>query len=175
MRRIHTLIGTAFFILCAGPALAACDITDLPCWGDNSKCHIKFRNKTGEGSGSGGGTKWTQVSLAATIRVTANDSRDKGIGNKLNIPAGSSGTINLDKKGGFAHIDTRKMDGTSFTGFRMSCATIRAVLQGSAKCKVFSTTSNAAYPVAYNCNGGDVTGAGDGMTGTKWYLHGVEQ
>jgi hypothetical protein len=50
------------------PALAACDITDLSCWGPGKKCNIKLRNKTGLAGGSGAG-EHSQISRAATIRV----------------------------------------------------------------------------------------------------------
>ena len=178
MQTIIRVTIAAVFLFAAQATFAACDLTDLPCWGSNSKCNIKFRNKTGEGSGAGGGTPWNQMSWAGKIRVVAKDSKDNRIGNTLTIDAGASKTINLDKKSGFAHIDVTMVmvGGGTDSRILMSCKPIRAVLQRDDSCKVFYTTSGD-YRLAYNCGGGDVVGAGGGggLLNPVWYLDGVKQ
>ncbi len=175
---IHVTV-TSMFLLCSGSAVAVCNITDLPCWGDDTKCNIKFRNLSGLAEGSGGGTPWNQTTLAATIRVTANlpnskNGDDKQVGNGLQILAGQSKTINLDKHQGFDHIQGRIMDGSSWTGFVMKCAAVREVLKGKGNCKMFRTT-DGKYDPAFNCNGGSVVGSGDHDSGPVWYLDDKEQ
>ena len=74
--------------------------------------------------------------------------------------AGASGTMNLDKKKNFQHINTKAKDGSSGTFFAIFCEDIKKVLNGSGTCKVFRTTSSEC-PIAYNCDGENVVGAGD--------------
>ncbi|MEL6377445.1 MAG: hypothetical protein AAFQ04_09635, partial [Pseudomonadota bacterium] len=45
-------------------AVAACDISETKCALNGGKCNIKFRNQSGEGSGSGGPTELWQKSAA---------------------------------------------------------------------------------------------------------------
>ncbi len=142
-------------------AQAQCDITDLPCWGPDKKCNIKFRNETGEASGSGG-SGYNQASYVKTAVVSARK-RDGSLAgsNKLEILAGANKTMNLDKKKGFSEINIRvkpkAMNIDETVG--MTCGHIRETLQGSGTCKIFMVKYSVypdQYYVAYNCNGGKV-------------------
>ena len=99
---------TAWMAPAAFAQSAACDLTNLDCWGKGKKCNIQFDNDTGEGSGSGGGTGYKQVTKARTIRVSARKPDGGRAGkNSLSINAGQSNTLNLDKKNGFGYINIR--------------------------------------------------------------------
>lgn len=158
------LIGTALAF--ATPTAGAdCDITDTKCHLNKGKCNIKFRNVTGKKSGSGGGTKLTQQSLAQQIRVKAIKDNDKAAGNILNIEAASSKTMNIDKKyiKGFAKIRISAPTFDTVNGVTMSCADVKAVLNGNGTCKIFNgaTEYQKTYlrsQLGYNCNSGAVTG-----------------
>jgi hypothetical protein len=141
-------------------AAAVCDITDLPCWGKGSKCNIKFSNNTGKASGSGGGTGYRQYSAAATTKVKAVKENGNRAGkNSLEILAGATGTLNLDKKSNFNGINivATTIDGTPEV--TLTCEQVRQVLAGSGKCKLFITGSSGK--MAFNCDRANVTGKGD--------------
>ncbi len=151
----------------AGPAQAACTITDLPCWGPGKKCNIKFRNKTGESSGSDTGA-YNQETRAKTLKIRSEDANGARVGsNTLSILAGASNTMNLDKKDGFDHINIKAIAGGDKGDMvvDMSCKDIRATLQGSGTCKVYMHkvtpigSNTAKYYTSYNCDGGKVTGS----------------
>ncbi len=137
----------------AGDEAGACDITDLPCWGDNTKCNIKFKNNTGESSGSGG-PNYNQTSWVATIKVLAvKPDGNRAGSNSLTILAGQSKTINLDKKHGFDRI--KVFTTTAGKGnLYIPCNDIRAILAADKQCKIFAVSrviENTYYYLAYNC------------------------
>ena len=145
------------------PALAeTCEITDLSCWGSGKKCNIKFRNKTGLGGGSGAG-EHNQISRAATLHVSARKDDDGRAGsNTIKFDAGSSKTLNLDKKKDFLTV---RITAGSSENVTMDCADIRDTLNGSGNCDVFAASSGSAsssgnvsirYYLAYKCAGGSV-------------------
>jgi hypothetical protein len=161
MRTIALAAALVLSTVVAGtaPALAACNITNLPCWGQGKKCNIKFRNKTGLAGGSGAG-EHNQISLAATLKISAIDENSKQVGsNTLRIAAGDNKTLNLDKKKGFTEISI-KANGVN--NIRMQCADVKATLKGSGKCDVFTAgksggvNSTVTLYLAYKCAGGDV-------------------
>ncbi len=126
--------------LMSSAVYAQCDITDLSCWGSGKKCNIKFRNETGEASGSGGGSYLNQKSQVATIKVSARKADGTRAGsNTLKILAGDAKTMNLDKKKDFVRIKVQNT--TNFSGatqvVNLDCQGVRQVLQGNGVCKVF--------------------------------------
>lgn len=150
--------------LTAPNASADCDITGNDCF-KNGKCNIKFRNMTGEGSGSSSGTKLSQRTMAQIIRVKAVKDNDKAAGNIINIEAGTSKTMNLEKKynKGFAKIRISSPTLAGTTGVTMSCADVNKVLAGNGTCKVFygfrtNASDNVVNQLGYRCDGGNVFG-----------------
>jgi len=135
-----------------------CDLTQLDCWGPNKKCNIKFRNETGEGSGSGGGTGLKQISEASVIKVSARKADGTKAGkNTLSIAAGSNKHLNLDKKEDFLTIKLRRM--TKYTGStrtNLTCKEIKNTLNGSGICKVFVGDNNMGRFLVVTCNGNQV-------------------
>ena len=155
-------LATAFAV---PTATADCDITDTKCYKNNGKCNIKFRNVTGQATGSGSGTMLTQKSLAQQIRVKAIKDNDKAAGNILNIEAASSKTMNIDKKynKGFAKIRISAPFFDTVNGVTMSCETVKAVLNGNGTCKIFNgatdyQATNMRSQLGYSCDAGKVTG-----------------
>lgn len=156
----------AFSVIAAGslPALATCydEIQALPCWGGGKKCNIKFRNHTGEVSGSGGG-EYNQISSANTVRISARKADGKRAGsNTLSIDAGGNKTLNLDKKQDFDRIRIEMslwLDYGNDT-VSMECADVKDVLEENATCKLFvhqEYRNSTVYDyAAYSCNGGKV-------------------
>ena len=161
MRRIPTLIGIAVLILCAGPALAAvCDITGLSCWDASGKCNIKFKNKTGEASGSGGGTVWDQVSDAQTVKVSAQKTGEGTVGNSIKMLAGQNNTMNIEKKynKGF---DMLRIKGTALGSSlttELGCEQVKQVLKIDKSCNIFVTQANLNFKgcLVVNCGDGEV-------------------
>lgn len=142
-------------------AQQACDITDLDCWGEDKKCNIKFRNKTGEASGSGGGTPYTQFTQAASIKVMAVDEAGEKVGQSLKILAGATKTLNLDKKSGFDRIkiqNTTDISANYKNVATLHCEDVRTILIGTGKCKIFAgkTKDDKNKGTYYNCDGGNV-------------------
>lgn len=135
-----------------------CDLTQLDCWGPNKKCNIKFRNETGEGSGSGGGTGLKQVSEVSTIKVSARKADNTRAGsNTLKISAGDSKHMNLDKKKDFLKIRvTRETKFAGSTRATLSCAEVKTTLNGNGICKAFVGNNNMGKFLVVTCNGNEV-------------------
>ncbi len=150
--------------LTAPTANADCDITANDCF-KNGKCNIKFRNLTGESSGSSSKTNLTQRSMAQIIRVKAAKDNGKAAGNILNIEAGTSKTMNIEKK---YNKDFDKIRISSPTlawtdGVTMSCEDVNKVLAGNGTCKVFygfwvNATDNVVNQLGYRCDEGKTVG-----------------
>jgi hypothetical protein len=156
----------ALFALFSMSALAqdgqACDITNLPCWGPESKCNIKIVNNTGESSGSAGG-HFNQVSWAVTVKALAlKPDGSRAGGNTLEILAGQSRTINLDKKAGFDRIKILTATGAG-GNVKIPCDDIQQILQDERHCKILIDSDNPGennyYYLAFNC--GVAWGKGD--------------
>lgn len=134
-------------------AEVVCDLTDLPCW-EGGKCNIKFKNHTGLASGSGNGIV-DQETLAMSVQVTARKPDGSKTGNGFWIPAGSSKTMNLEKKKklSWLRIKSRRDD---VHAVRMQCDDIKAVLKGNGNCNVYfgfaKGISNHVEELAYSCN-----------------------
>jgi hypothetical protein len=99
MTSLLRIIPAALLALFSIPALAedgqVCDITNLPCWGPESKCNIKIVNNTGESSGSAGG-HFNQVSWAVTVKALAlKPDGSRAGGNTLEILAGLEHSANI--------------------------------------------------------------------------------
>jgi len=158
-------LATAFL---SPAALAQCDISQTKCALNGGKCNIKFKNRTGDTGGSEGGTNINQTSSAQTVAVKAMLNDGTKAGNKLNIPAGSSKTMNIEKKAkkNFDYIEVRSADIRMVKSSHMSCADIKAVLNGNGTCKAFhggkSSQSGAfTFYIGYQCDGGNVAGPTD--------------
>lgn len=147
-------------------ARAACDITDLKCWGPNKKCNIKFRNKTGEQSGfSHKDVK--QMSKAITIYVKAMADDGERLGERQRLEAGDTRTINLDNRVKLANQRKVTLSHIRISGLEfpvgtydalLKCDTIRSVLNGSGTCVVFIGKDDKLH---YKCDGGDVIDSND--------------
>jgi len=150
----------------APTAIAACDISGTKCAVNGGKCNIKFRNRTGDSSGSDGSSGINQRSSAQTVVIKARKSNGNKAGNKLSIAAGASKTMNMDKKANkdFQDIQISSQDFGSFaTKVTMSCQDVKAVLNGNATCKVFHGQVKVSrgefdYYLGYQCDSGNVGG-----------------
>jgi len=154
----------------AQAAADACDISTLACKDKGNKCNIRFRNLTGEGSGSGGGTKFNQASAAETIYITAiQDDGSKAGSNRISIDDLQDKTMNLDKKTDFAYIRIQaRTKAGAFGGdndIKMGCGDIKATLEGNGVCKVFIHEKDElsqqgfkvpTYNLVYTCDGQNV-------------------
>lgn len=152
----------AVVMLGAGPALAACHISDLPCAAAGKKCNITFVNNTGKSSGSGGGTEYSQVSYATTLKLRA-EKKDgtRAGGNTIKILAQAKKTMNMDKKKDFDHIKiwSSIATNTSKGAFRLDCNHIRSILQHNNRCRLYvsktkqtvGTRKTTGYYLSYNC------------------------
>ena len=168
MKRHTLMAGLALSLsaaLAAPTASAACDITTTKCHLNNGKCNIKFRNITDQATGSGKGTKLTQKSLAQQIRVKAVRDDGKAAGNILNIEAGTSKTMNIDKKYNkdFAQIRLSAPTFDTVNGITLTCNQVKAVLNGNGTCKVFNGSTNLQMQsfrsqLGFSCDGGAVLG-----------------
>ncbi|MEM9179294.1 MAG: hypothetical protein AAGA89_06265 [Pseudomonadota bacterium] len=169
MTRFITLSALALTSLALAPvASATCDITQTKCWINGGKCNIQFKNKTGDSGGSDGDSNLNQTSSAQTITVKAKDSHNDKTGNKLNIVAGASKTMNIEKKAekNFDYIQLESADFGEVRSSRMSCEEVQAVLNGNGTCKAFhgGIANNAgaiAFYIGYQCDGGNVGGPKD--------------
>lgn len=146
-------------------ASAECDISQTKCALNDGKCNIKFRNQTGIGSGSAGGTKLDQTSSAQIIRVKAAKENGNPAGNVLTIEAGTSKSLNLDKKAkkDFARIRISSPTLASVEGVTISCEQVQTILDGNGTCKIFHGTpaygaEKFDYQLGFSCDGGDVVG-----------------
>ncbi len=143
-----------------------CDISDTKCAVNGGKCNIKFRNRTGDSGGSDGSTNLNQRSSAQTIVVKAKKANGNKAGNKLQIPAGTSKTMNIDKKANkdFQDIQISSQDNGFGVGkATMPCADVKAVLNGNGTCKVFNGSTNLQMQsfrsqLGFSCDGGAVLG-----------------
>ena len=162
-------IALSFMGTMAAPASAqACDISDTKCAVNGGKCNIKFRNRTGDSSGSDGSTNLNQRSSAQTIVVKAKKANGNKAGNKLQIPAGTSKTMNIDKKANkdFQDIQISSQDNGFGVGkATMPCADVKAVLNGNGTCKVFhgqrqESKGEYSFYLGYQCDSGRVGGSG---------------
>ena len=137
-----------------------CDLTELPCW-DGGKCNIKFKNHTGLATGSGNGLV-DQETLAMSVRVTARKPNGGKTGNGFWIPAGSSKTMNLEKKKDLSWLrfKSRRDDVHALT---MDCQAIKRVLRGNGTCNIYfgfaKNISGHVEELAYSCNHKTVNGA----------------
>ncbi len=167
MIRLSAILSFALAGAAISPtSFAACDITQTKCWINDGNCNIQFKNKTGEGGGSSGGTGLEQASLAQTIQVKARKANGEKAGNKLTISAGASSTMNIEKKAkkDFDNIRiSSKTASDTVADTNMSCAHVQAVLNGNGTCKVFngydpSKSGLPGYRLGYQCDGGEVGG-----------------
>ena len=166
----HTLLAsTAFLIagtLAVPTASATCDISETKCAVNGGKCNIKFRNKTGDTGGSDGSSDVNQASSAQTVLVKAIDDDGNRVGNKLQIVAGASKTMNVEKKSnkktGFYAIRITSQDFSgAVDGATISCEQVKAVLNGNGTCKVFHGTFSGSithFTLGYQCDGGKIGG-----------------
>ena len=146
-------------------ALAECDISQTKCLVNGGKCNVKFKNRTGDTGGSEGGTNINQTSSAQTVAIKAMRNDGSKAGNKLNIPAGTSKTMNIENKAkkNFEYIEVRSADIGMVKSSQISCGEVKAVLNGNGTCKAFhggkSSQSGAfTFYIGYQCDGGNVAG-----------------
>ncbi|MEL6859372.1 MAG: hypothetical protein AAFO74_13375 [Pseudomonadota bacterium] len=152
--------------LTAPAAFAECDISETKCAVNGGKCNIHFRNRTSDAKGSDTGTILDQSSSAQTVVVRAIDGDKNKVGNKLQIPAGSKKTMNMDKKAakktGFDSIQISSKDfAFAVAGVRMACDDVKAVLNGNGTCKIIHGIEKgytSTYRLGYQCDGGAVMG-----------------
>ena len=164
MTRFLPIAALALTSLTLAPtAFAACDITQTKCWVNGGKCNIQFKNKTGDSGGSDGDSNLNQTSSAQTITVKAKDSSNDKTGNKLNIVAGASKTMNIEKKAkkGFEYIQLESADFGPVNYSRMSCEEVQAVLNGNGTCKVFHRKNSGdktgpPFRLGVQCDGGNI-------------------
>ncbi|MEO1323241.1 MAG: hypothetical protein AAFV59_09570 [Pseudomonadota bacterium] len=169
MKRLFSGASCALAAFMLAPAASAtCDITQTRCWINGGNCNIEFKNKTGDSGGSDGSSNLNQTSSAQTITVKAKDSSGDKTGNKLNIYAGASSTMNIEKKykKGFEKIQISSTDLKGVNSSTMSCEEVIAVLEGNGTCKVFhgavtNSASAIAWYLGYQCDGGNVGGPTD--------------
>lgn len=153
-------------VFAAPSASAACDISDTKCAVNGGKCNIKFRNRTGDSSGSDGSSSINQRSSAQTVVVKARKSNGSKAGNKLSIAAGASKTMNIEKKVNkdFQDIQISSQDNGNFVAkVTMSCEHVKAVLNGNGTCKIFHGQSKINkleydFSLGYQCDSGNVGG-----------------
>lgn len=162
MLRTLTLSALALSML-APAAFAVCDISQTKCALKGGKCNIHFKNKTGEATGSAGGTVLAQESGAQIIRVKAVKESGHNAGNALTINAGAQNTLNMDKKANkkFAKIRITSGGRWDVQGVSIGCENVKEILNGSGICKVFHGYGPNEYGVrtqqlGYRCDGGDV-------------------
>ncbi|MFN3213441.1 MAG: hypothetical protein ACE37M_10070 [Henriciella sp.] len=169
MKAQTLLASTAFLIagsLAVPMASAECDISETKCAVNGNKCNIKFRNKTGEASGSSGGTSLDQTTMASYLWISARDDNGDRVGNKLSLGLGENATMNLSKKAkkenGFESIKAMVQEKNGpVDPARISCEEIKTILNGTGSCKIFhgrkkGTTSK--YALGYECDSGRVAG-----------------
>jgi predicted methyltransferase len=143
-------------LLASPTASADCDITTTKCHQNGGKCNIKFRNQTGVSGGSND-TGLDRQASAQIIRVKAVKDNDKAAGNVINIEAGTSKTMNIDKKYNKDFAKIRISSPTlSVSGITMSCAHVKTVLDGDGTCKVIAGTAGGGGQLGYQCEGSKV-------------------
>lgn len=161
-------LAIAGVVFTTAPASAQCDISETKCEIHNGKCNIQFKNRTGDTGGSEGSSNIDQSSSAQTIVVKALKSNGDKAGNKLQIVAGASKTMNIEKKENkdFEEIKISSQDFNVVNSATMSCEDVVAVLNGNGTCKVFhgkktNDTTKTAWFLGYQCDGGNVGGPTD--------------
>jgi len=92
------------------------------------------------------------------IKVSARKEDDTRAGsNTLEISAGSSKHMNLDKKKNFLYIKLQRL--TKFSGstrVKLTCNDVKNTLNGSGICKVFVGDNNMGRHLAVTCDGNKV-------------------
>lgn len=163
---IRTLALSALAMgMLAPTAFASCDISQTKCALNGGKCNIHFKNKTGEASGSAGGTVLSQETGAQIVRVKAVKENGKNAGNALTINAGAQNSMNLDKKAKKNFVKIRISSGGRWDieGISIGCESVKEILNGSGICKIFHGYGPNEYgtetqQLGYRCDGGDVVG-----------------
>lgn len=161
---IRSLTFSAFAMSALAPAaFASCDISETKCALNGGKCNIHFKNKTGEASGSAGGTVLSQETGAQIVRVKAVKDNGSNAGNALTINAGAKNTMNLDKKANknFAKIRITSVGRWDVAGISIGCESVKEILDGSGICKIFhgygpNEYGTETHQLGYSCDGGDV-------------------
>lgn len=107
---------------------------------------------------------YNQTSLASTIKVRAVKQDGTRAGsNTLEILAGQTGTLNLNKKKDFQEIEVWVSSATNQGKITMACDTIREVLRNDKNRKVYVSDNIDSDPklkyLVYNC--GVAYGNGD--------------
>ena len=167
----HALLGSLALAAAAAvftPVAAAdCDIRETKCYKNDGKCNIKFRNRTGVEDKTDRNSRLNQRASAQIIRVKAVKDNGKAAGNIINIEAGTSKTMNLDKKWKkeFARIRISSPTMAAVDGVTMSCDHVLQVLNGNGTCKVFYGIKQRSnddrkyrYQLGYQCDGGNLGG-----------------
>lgn len=171
MRTRNTLtalfIGTAISLAAPTASSEPCDISQTKCVLNDGKCNIKFRNVTGQSSGSGNGTDLSQRSYAVTIKVKAMKDNGNTAGNVLSIDAAANKTMNIDKKANkdFKNIKVTSVSNRTIAPVTLNCEAVKAVLNGNGTCKIFhglrgNFADSFDYRLGYNCDAGNVAGPG---------------
>ena len=160
-----SLLAVAGAVVATAPASAQCNISETKCEIHNGKCNIQFKNRTGDSGGSDGSSNINQSSSAQTIVVKAVKANGAKAGNKLQIVAGASKTMNIEKKENkdFEEIEIASQDFNIVNSVTMSCEDVVAVLNGNGTCKVFhgkksTDATKTAWFLGYQCDGGNVGG-----------------
>ena len=144
-----------------------CEITQTKCWLNGGKCNIKFRNMTDKVGGSDGDSNLDQRASPQIIRVKAVKDNGKAAGTIINIEAGASKTMNIDKKWNkdFATIRMSSPTLANVDGVTMSCEHVLQVLNGNGTCKVFyglrerrKDDRKYKYQLGYQCDSGNLGG-----------------
>ena len=164
---IPAIAVAAAFILSAPSARAqVCDISQTKCALNGGKCNIKFKNRTGDSGGSEGSSNINQRSNAMTIVIKARKGNGDKAGNKLQIPAGTSKTMNMDKKANKDFYDVRAISqdfSNPVQAVAIPCEDIQTILNGTGTCKIFhgikaKKTGQKLRYLGYQCDGGNVGG-----------------
>ena len=166
--KLSTVLASAAISLAAPTASSEpCDISQTKCALNDGKCNIKFRNVTGQTSGSGNGTDLSQRSYAVTIKVKAMKDNGNTAGNVLSIDAASNKTMNIDKKANkdFKNIKVTSVTNRTIAPVTLDCGAVKAVLNGNGTCKIFHGvrepfSDSFDYRLGYNCDAGNVAGPG---------------
>ncbi len=163
------LIGTALTFVVPSASAQVCDISQTKCALNDGKCNIKFKNRTGDSGGSEGSSNINQRSNAMTIVIKARKGNGDKAGNKLQIPAGTSKTMNMDKKANKDFYDIRAMSqdfSGPVQGVTIPCEDIQTVLNGTGTCKIFhgikaEKSGQKSRYIGYQCDSGNVGGPND--------------
>ena len=163
------IIAAAFTITVPIASAQTCDISQTKCALNGGKCNIKFKNRTGDSGGSEGSSNINQRSNAMTIVIKARKSNGDKAGNKLQIPAGTSKTMNMDKKANKNFSDVRAISqdfSNPVQAVAIPCEDIQTILNGTGTCKIFhgikaKKTGKKLRYLGYQCDSGNVGGPND--------------